>query len=75
MKTVNEPFPPIEKAKAINAKVLTGILFWQNIAASRNVSMKKRYLALAEDIGSVINDEDPMETKELVIATRLPDRS
>jgi hypothetical protein len=47
-------------------KQLTMILFAQNVAAIRNVSMKKRYLAMAEDIGLLIEGEEPHASRELV---------
>ena len=40
-------------------QALTMILFAQNVATVRNVSMKKRYLAMAEDLALLIEGEQP----------------
>jgi hypothetical protein len=47
-------------------KQLLMVLFQQNVAGARNVSFKKRYLALARDIGAIHEGEEPTHTKELI---------
>jgi hypothetical protein len=47
-------------------KQLLMVLFHQNVAGARNVSVKKRYHALAADIGAIHEDEEPNNTRDLV---------
>jgi hypothetical protein len=47
-------------------KQLLMVLFHQNVAGARNVSVKKRYHALAADIGAIHEGEEPTNTKELI---------
>ena len=44
---------------------LTMILFAQNVATVRNVSMKKRYLAMAEDLALLIDGKQPKASWEI----------
>lgn len=46
-------------------QALTMILFAQNVATVRNVSMKKRYLAMAEDLALLIEGEQPHASWEI----------
>ena len=46
-------------------KALTVILIAQNVATVRNVSMKKRYLAMAEDLALLIEGEQPHASWEI----------
>ena len=52
-------------------KQLLMVLFQQNVAGARNVSFKKRYLALARDIGAIHEGEEPTPSHEVVVNTRL----
>ena len=47
-------------------KQLLMVLFQQNVAGARNVSIKKRYFALARDIGAIHENEEPTHTRELI---------
>jgi len=50
------------------------MLFMQNIAATRNVTLGTRYKALADDIALMSEGEEPFHCKAIVEKTRLPDR-
>ena len=50
-------------------KQLLMVLFQQNVAGARNVSFKKRYLALARDIGAIHEGKEPTHSREVVDAT------
>ena len=52
-------------------KQLLMVLFQQNVAGARNVSFKKRYLALARDIGAIHEGEEPTHSYKVVEGTRL----
>ena len=52
--------------KADIKKQLLMVLFHQNVAGARNVSVKKRYFALARDIGQIHEGEEPTNSKELI---------
>ena len=47
-------------------KQLLMVLFHQNVAGARNVSVKKRYHALAADIGAIHEGEKPNSTANLI---------
>ena len=47
-------------------KQLLMVLFHQNVAGARNVSVKKRYHALAADIGAIHEGEQPSNTRDLI---------
>jgi hypothetical protein len=53
---------------------LTRLLFLGNVAGARNVKYATRLEALHNDIGCLINDEEPDASQKMVEATRLPDR-
>ncbi len=44
---------------------LTGILFAQTVAGARNVKPIDRLEALYNDIGSLVADEEPTQSREL----------
>jgi len=50
----------------INPKDLNFVIFMQHVAAARNVSVEKRYWALAQDVVAVIEGEKPTHSKELI---------
>jgi len=52
-------------------KQLLMVLFQQNVAGARNVSFKKRYLALARDIGAIHEGEEPTHSHQVVEETSL----
>tara|TARA_B100000676_G_C18089393_1_gene858136 strand:- start:1054 stop:1224 length:171 start_codon:yes stop_codon:yes gene_type:complete len=47
-------------------KQLLAVLFYQNVAGARNVSVKERYFALAQDVGAIHEDKEPKHSKELI---------
>lgn len=47
-------------------KQLLMVLFHQNVAGARNVSVKKRYFALARDVGAIHEGEQPSHSRELI---------
>ncbi len=47
-------------------KQMLMVLFQQNVAGARNVSVKKRYLALARDMGAIYEGKPPVNTRELI---------
>jgi hypothetical protein len=47
-------------------KQLTMILFMQSVAGARNVKPIERLEALHNDIGAMIQGEEPIKSKELV---------
>jgi hypothetical protein len=53
---------------------LTRLLFYGSIAGARNVRYETRLMALHNDIGCLIEGVEPTNSKEMVEATRLPDR-
>ena len=52
--------------KADIKKQLLVVLFHQNVAGARNVSVKERYFALARDIGAIHEGEEPNNSKKLI---------
>tara|TARA_B100000427_G_scaffold171056_1_gene142214 strand:+ start:521 stop:694 length:174 start_codon:yes stop_codon:yes gene_type:complete len=52
--------------KADIKKQLLAVLFYQNVAGARNVSVKERYFALAQDVGAIHEDKEPKHSKELI---------
>ncbi len=47
-------------------KQLYLVLFWQHVAGARNVSVEKRYHAMARDVGAIHEGKEPTHTKELI---------
>ena len=54
-----------DKQPDIKKQLLT-VLFYQNVAGARNVSVKERYFALAQDVGAIHEDKEPKHSKELI---------
>ena len=52
--------------KADIKKQLLMVLFHQNVAGARNVSVKERYFALARDVGAIHEGERPTHSRELI---------
>jgi len=50
---------------------LTMILFAQNVAGTRNVKPMKRLEAFHNDIGAIINDEEPKASWSLTVKKEL----
>jgi hypothetical protein len=54
------------KEKPDIKKQMLMVLFQQNVAGARNVSVQKRYHALARDIGAIYEGKPPINTRELI---------
>ena len=55
----------IDKQPDIKKQLLM-VLFHQNVAGARNVSVKERYFALARDVGAIHEGERPTHSRELI---------